>query len=407
MATLRGAALVVLLLASVADAAGAPSYAGRFAVAELNLRAAEAAQAADPDVAEASLAVVEAALELAWLSNDYDWFARAEAALDAAQTAAGRSPRTCLVTAQLHLTLHRAAAASDALRECGPWRDERTHEQLLADIRFMQGEPEAAAAAYRRLLHQGVEISTLARLAAVHQALGHPEEAKALLAEAERRDQGHDPAQRAWLKLQRAEIALHQGRWDEARAVYLAAEEALPGWWLVEEHLAEIEALLGQTAAARKRYLDIVERNGLPELMDALAMLERTLGAHESAELQRNRAREGYDARLTRFPEAAAGHALEHFLHDPHPARALELAEENYAGRPIGESAAFLARARWRSGRRADACAALESARGRGYASAEVLWLAAECSPSDVASNLRAQALELNPRAAQMYGLDR
>ena len=407
MSRLRGTALVVVLLCCVARAAGASSYVERLALAELNLREAEAAQAADPDVADTALAIVEAALELAWLSNDYDWFARAETALGAAQAAAGRSPRTCLVAARLHLTLHRAAAASEALRECGPWSDERTREQLLADVRLMQGDPYAAAAGYRRLLHRQVEISTLAGLAGVHEMLGHPEEAKALLAEAERRDHGDDPAQRAWLKLRRAQIALHQGRWDEARAIYLAAEQTLPGWWLVEEHLAEIEALLGQTVAARNRYADIVERNGLPEIMDALAMLELTLGATESAESLRERARERYESRLARFPEAATGHAIEHFLHDPHAAYALELAEANHTGRPTGESAAFLARAHWRSGRRAEACTVIESARGRGYESAEVLWLAAECSPSDVASNVRAQALDLNPRAAQMYGFDR
>ena len=407
MSRRSGAALAVVLLCSVARAAAGSSYVERLALAERNLRVAEAAQAADPGVADTALAVVEAALDLAWLSGDYAWFARAETALDAAQAAAGQSPSTCLVAARLHLTLHRVAAAREAVLDCGPWSDERTREQLLADIRLMQGEPHGAAAGYRRLLHRQVEISTLVRLAGVHEVLGHPEEAKALLAEAERRDHSGDPAQRAWLKLRRAHIALHQGRWDEARAVYLAAEQALPGWWLVEEHLAEVEALLGQIAGARKRYMDILERNALPELMDALAALEVTLGAPESARSLRERARERYEWRLARFPEAAAGHALEHFLADPQPTRALELAEANYAGRPTGESATLLARARWRSGRRAQACAVIESARARGYQSAEVLWLAAECAPSDVAGNARGQALDINPRAAQMYGFER
>jgi hypothetical protein len=407
MSRLRAAALVVALLGYITTAAGASPYAERLALAEQNLRDAEAGQAAAPEVADPALAVVEAALELAWLSGNYDWFARAEKALAAAQAAEGRSPQTCLVVARLHSTLHRAAAASEALNKCGPYGDERTREQLSADIRLMQGEPEVAAAAYRRLLHQRVEVSTLVRLAGVHDELGHPEEAKALLAEAERRDHGGDPAQRAWLKLRRAEIALHQGRWDEARAIYLAAEEALSGWWLVEEHLAEVEALLGQTAAALSRYVSIVERSELPEIMDALARLEHSLGATETAQARRERARELYEARLARFPEAATGHALEHFLQDPPSARVLQLAEANYAGRPTGASATILARARWRSGRRAEACTVIESARGRGYASAEVLWLAAECAPSDVASDVRAQALDLNPRAAQMYGFDR
>jgi tetratricopeptide (TPR) repeat protein len=407
MSRLGEAALAVVLLLPVVCSADAFSYLDRLALAERNLREAEVAQAADPGVADTALAVVENALELAWLTGDYDWFARAETALEAAEAAAGRSPRTCLVTARLHLTLHRAVEARAALQQCGSLSDERTREQLLADVLQMQGDPDAAAAGYRRLLNNRVDNTALAALAAVHESLGHPEEAKALLAQAERRDHGDDPAQRAWLKLRRAEIALHQGRFDEARAVLLAAEEALPGWWFVEEHLAEVEALLGQNAAARDRYVDIVERNGLPELEDALANVERTLGATESAKSLREHAREQYESRLKRFPEAAAGHALEHFLHDADAALALELAEANYAGRPTGQSATQLARARWRSGRRADACEVIESGRARGYESAEVLWLAAECAPKDVASTARALALNLNPLAAQMYGFDR
>ena len=407
MSRLRESAVGVVLLFSVARGADAFSYLDRLALAERALSEAEAAQAADPGVADTALAVVDAALDLAWLSGDYQWFVRAETALGVADSAAGRSPRTCLVTARLNLTLHRAAAASEALRECGPWSDARTRERLLADVVQMQGDPHAAAAGYRRLLHNQVDISALAALAAVHESLGHPEEAKALLAVAEQRDHGDDPAQRAWLKVRRAEIALHQGRWDEARAVYLAAEQVFPGWWLVGEHLAEVEALLGETHAARDRYAAIIERNRLPDLMDALATLDLALNATASAQSLREGAREQYEWRLTRFPEAAAGHALEHYLHAPPAGRALELAEANYAGRPTGQSAVLLARARWRSGQRSEACEVIESARARGYESAEVLWLAAECAPSDVASKVRALALDLNPRGAEMYGFDR
>lgn len=408
----RANALILsVLFVSVAQAAApGESFDARLAVARQDLLLVEQEQLKRSGAAEPSLAVAEAALDLAWLSGDYGYFEKAQRAVAAAESAAEASPRTYVVAARLRLTLHQVASAREALTRCGDWTDARARAQLAADLAFDAGELRIAESLYRDLLNSAFSVSALVRLANVHEAQGHPEEAKALFAEAERRDRSGDSAQRAWLKLRRGHVAFHQGRWDEARATYLAANEVLSGWWLVEEHLAEVEALLGDVERARQRYASMIAHTGLPEMMDALAYLEGSHGATERASGLRSAARSIYESRLRQFPDAASGHALGHFLDaDDAIPRALELAERQYTQRRNGESTVAVARARWRAGRAEDACAAVDAARAEGWGSAELTWMASQCAArrgrQDAHEALREEALRLNPRAAAMYSV--
>ena len=58
-------------------------------------------------------------------------------------------------------------------------------------------------------------------------------------------------------------------------ALYSLASDELPGWWLIDEQLAEVKRLKGDTAAAKALYEGVIRRNGLPEHMDELARLLR------------------------------------------------------------------------------------------------------------------------------------
>ena len=49
----------------------------------------------------------------------------------------------------------------------------------------------------------------------------------------------------------RGRCARGGGRLDEALALYRLAADALPGWWLVDEHIAEALELQGDARAAR------------------------------------------------------------------------------------------------------------------------------------------------------------
>jgi hypothetical protein len=93
---------------------------------------------------------------------------------------------------------------------------------------------------------------------------------------------------------------------------YEAGNRLFPGWWLMEEHMAEILALQGKNAEAERWYRDLVERTGNPMLMNALAKVLLEQGKEAEAETWHDRAHSVQEDRARRFPEAASDHALMH-----------------------------------------------------------------------------------------------
>ena len=143
--------------------------------------------------------------------------------------------------------------------------------------------------------------------------------------------------------------------------------------------------------------------------MDALAAIARAEGDTETALKLRQKARAVYEARLIAFPEAAAGHALEHYLQDKADANtALALAQKNYQTRPYGEAAMALAKAWMRDSKPARASALIEMHLGNGWDTAEAYWLlgvALETQKfSQRAGAAKAAALQRNPASERMYG---
>ncbi len=150
------------------------------------------------------------------------------------------------------------------------------------------------------------------------------------------------------------------------------ANRILPGWWLIEEHIAESWALTGRTREAEALYLSIVERTGHPEFMDALARIAEAKGDTEASAWDA-RADQAFEKQIAKFPEAASGHALDHFLaRAENSERAIQLAEANARIRPNGEALLQLAQAYRLAGRAADARAALSRAAATGWVSARL-----------------------------------
>ena len=144
----------------------------------------------------------------------------------------------------------------------------------------------------------------------------------------------HHP--RAWVELQRGIVDLDRGHLDDALEHFADADAALPGWWLVHEHIAEVWTLQGHTDAAVDLYERVIAETDSPEFMDALAAIRADRGEDPTELIEAARRR--YEGQLARHPEAAAGHALDHFLEWGPPARAVALADANLAARPNAEA---------------------------------------------------------------------
>ena len=121
------------------------------------------------------------------------------------------------------------------------------------------------------------------------------------------------------------------------------------------------------------------------------------------------RARDLHRARLAQLPEAAAGHALEHFLRfEPlEGAGLLALARANVAARPGAESRILLAQVHLRLGQprqAADALApVLATAWNTAHLHATAAAVFAALRDEAAAERARRQAVAINPHALQMY----
>ena len=393
----------------VAGARAKPQYADELKKLDAAIEHGIAVSQRQPADTLIPLDVVSLYLERARLAGDYTDFQRAESLLAKVAAAATMpSAGICLATARLHFTLHRLKAAADALGRCAVPVDDLAAAEMRADIAMYSGRYREAEAIYGSLVNGSGTTNQYVRLALLKGRMGSPGEAAALLEAAEKRYHAGNPAMRAWLKLQRGLVALDRGRLDEAIAIWRQASDELEGWWLIDEHIAEALGHAGKLAEAGKLYASVVERTGAPEFLDALAAITREQGDADGANRLTARARAIYEQRLAQFPEASAGHALDHFLQDAADReRALILARANHKSRPYGEASIALARALLQTGQPRPALALLEAELARGWDTAETFVVLSHARKAlgqpALADAALAQARQRNPLSEKMY----
>jgi tetratricopeptide (TPR) repeat protein len=302
------------------------------------------------------------------LTGDYRDYASAEAWLERAFAVhADRGFGPWMTRAQLNYTLHRLDrieadfAAANRLPPEGP-QAIAARLTFAGNIAFQRGQYQRALELYEKSVATHEGMSNLAALAQYRWKTGAFDEAEALYAKAESTYHNEPTEPHAWLHLMRGLMDLDRGRYEDALADYRAAEQWIVGYWLIDEHIAEVLHLTGETERAKALYADILRRTNNPEFRDAMAGILREQGAHDEARAQIALARARYEELLAMFPEAAYGHALEHFLEFGEPARARELAEKNHALRPNAEAKILLAKAQLAAGETERALATIEQA---------------------------------------------
>jgi len=362
-----------------------------------------------PDDGLLPLEIVSVYLERARLTGNYDDYKNAESLLSIVESRPSKPGDACLAQAKLHYALHRLKLAGAALDACPATVDRLEIAGLRADIEFYSGRYKEAETIYRALVNQFGLPAHYIRLARLRNKMGSPGEAAAFLEAAEKRYHGVSATMKAWLKLQRGLVAWDRGRLDEALALYNLAAAELPGWWLIDEQIAEAKRLSGDTAGARALYESIIQRRGGPEHMDELARLLREGKTPEAATEWIKRAAAIHRERLKSFPEASVGHAVDHFLQFGTPAEALALAHRNAELRPFGDAQIALAAALFRAGRAGAAADLIARVEESGWNTAQLHAIAAQINAGlgrrAEADAQRAKAVAMNPYALRLYPL--
>lgn len=312
-----------------------------------------------------------ALFERAGLTNQLADFDRVQAVLDEAFSIAPAGSGPLLLAARFNFSVHRLAGAEKYLdmidRRAVPRRDEELVARVLrAEIAVQRGQYEAAFKALGEVAAVA-PVAAKAELALYHAKTGNPVEATALLEEALASAGTNDPRRRAWIRLQLGIVAMERGELVVALEHLQGADAEFAGWWLVHEHIAEIHTRRANLDKAITIFEELVRTADLPQHMDALASLYRRTGRAQEAEELITRAAARWEQQLTRWPESAMGHSLQHHLQFGAPERALELALANEAARPGGEAQVLLASAYLRSGRAAEALAVAERALATPY----------------------------------------
>jgi len=291
--------------------------------------------------------------------GDYEALDRASA-LGEERYATGRD---LLLRARTRSAVHRfadALADVEAAERTGAKPDEIS--ALRASILVAIGRPTEVIPQLEANLLRHPGFASRSALAVAYTAVGRLDDADRLYAEALSSLDTTLPFPYAWIYFARGLMWSEQGG-DQARAelLYAQALKYVPEFVTANIHLAEIEALRGDTESAIRRLEEVVQSSHEPEALALLGVLHLRTGDSERGSYEIAEARTSYELLLSRDPLAFADHGAEFYLGSgADPERAWVLAQQNLANRQTPRAAVLAIKAAEASGRYSDACALLK-----------------------------------------------
>jgi tetratricopeptide (TPR) repeat protein len=242
------------------------------------------------------------------LTARLDEFAAAEKAIAEAFQQIGPWPDLCLVKANLDMKFHRLAETKCALAMAPGLAESFPARVLWADIHMQEGRYLEAKHTCEALIARDRTWDNLARLAYWESKFGDISEADRLYAEAENEITVREMRGYAWVQLQRGLLDLRSGRYEEAAAHYRCAGQAYSGYWLVDDHMAELLGTEGKYGQAVALYERVLAETPRPELQQAFGELYATMG-------DRLQADKWFDKALAGYLEASENGGVHYYHH--------------------------------------------------------------------------------------------
>jgi tetratricopeptide (TPR) repeat protein len=333
---------------------------------------------APPIDSERATKYVYLVYQRASLTGSLTGFEVAEKSLQRAIAELGPASDLYFLKANLDFKFHRLADVRDDL---GTGRDLSNTLQgraLRADLDFQEGRYQEAKAGYEAVIKEEITWDNLARLAYFKFKMGDVTAADELYGAAEDELTAKEMRHYAWVELQRGVLKLRQGRYEEAAAHYDRADRAYSGYWLVDDHKAELLGAAGKFAEAAQLYERVIARAPRPEFQQALGELYEVLGQHDRAEGWYHKALAGYLESAERG-DVHFYHHLADFYADVREdgAEAVKWARKDIALRRNFSTLAALAWALYRAGEFPEALETMQQALSTGAADAHLFFQAA------------------------------
>ena len=337
------------------------------------------------------------------LTGSFAEFEVTEGAINNALRRIGPWPDLCLLKANLDFKFHRLANAKQDLAMAPGLVDSIQGQQLNADINFQEGRYLDAKSGYERVIEDSRTWDNLVRLAYFKAKMGDEAGAEQLYVEAEEEISAKEMRSYAWVELQRGLLDLSHGRYAETRAHYHRADEAYSGYWLIDEHMAELLGAQGKFNEAVTLYEEVVGRVPKAELQQAIGELYALMGRPDQAQLWLDRALAAYGESVERG-DVHYYHHLTDFYADvrENGTEAVRWARKDYELRQNFAAEGALAWAFYRNGQFAEALHLMEKALSSGVRDARLLYHAAmiqlAAGHSEASKQLLAEAAQINPR---------
>ena len=177
----------------------------------------------------------------------------------------------CLLKANLDFRFHRLGAVRADLEAMKQRPQARS---VLADLDFQEGRYEQARREYEALITLDPVWDDMARLGHWYFKMGDLRAADEWLERAGEELTAKQMRSFAWVELQRGVLDLSCGDFNAARGHYDRAARAYSGYWLVDEHVAELLAAEQRFDEAEALYLSLIKRGEpRPELLQTVGEL--------------------------------------------------------------------------------------------------------------------------------------
>lgn len=244
-------------------------------------------------------------------------------------------PAAVVAQARSRATFHRFAQALDDLDRAERLSlDRETANGERAAIFQALGRYDEARAIREEAASRRPNFESIGALAGLWAELGEIDVAERLYAESLHLYRGVSPIPLALLDFQLGLMWMSNDRLDDARKSFDTALRRVPACAPALGHLAEVEAELGETETAIARLSPLAIASDDPDYAGHLARILGDAGCADQSRHWRRLAAERYDELVAVHPEAFADHAAEFWLGaGADPIKALRLARVNFAAR--------------------------------------------------------------------------
>jgi tetratricopeptide (TPR) repeat protein len=330
-----------------------------------------------PIDAEKITRIVYGLYRRASLTGSFADFEVTETAINSAIRQVGPWPDLCLLKANLDFKFHRLAKVKQDLELAPSLASSPSGRVLRADLDLQEGRYDEARTGYEKAIEEDRSWDNLARLAYFQGKLGDEAAAEQFYLEAEEEITAKEMRSYAWVELQRGLLDLAHGRHEDTWAHYHCAKEAYSGYWLVDEHIAELLGAEGRLDEAVSLYETVVTRVPKPELKQAIGEIYSLMGKSNEAEPWYEEALVGYLQSAERGQVHYYHHLADYYSHVREEAgEAVGWARKDLELRPNFATEAALAWALCRNGQIADALDLIDRALSSGVKDAQIFYKA-------------------------------